>query len=348
MLPRTTQDIIHDKETTPLIEQGTSGSSGQNARTLDAQDIPPRGTGHNKIDIWLREQRKLNTGWARGILPPGLFFAMAVIYGLMVLKFFGKRKAFMETCLFWIACAVMCGVAAGVKFKLDRHVRKVAESMKVALMDGDEGRAAQLMYNRAVPVVFVDKKNKQHKFRCFPPSAQFYPVPLSPTSYPLFRKTSVCADVTPTISSFLFAPLLVDTFIPNANAGRDAPLWETAVLGIVLAVGLFHLLWFFDGKWGYENCSQGRRNATISQRQEWKDFMWMQEQMGWWGVLAMEQSLGNGRMGALKTAMRGEEKRYVDERNKLLQKRIAQGHSSQDEYEALAESINVELLNGAV
>ncbi|TYJ54990.1 hypothetical protein B9479_004301 [Cryptococcus floricola] len=94
MLPRTTQDIIPVKETTPLIKQGTSGSSGQNARTLNAQDIPPRGTGHDKIDIWLREQRKLNTDWARAILPSELYIAMAVL--LMVIFLGGERMVPME------------------------------------------------------------------------------------------------------------------------------------------------------------------------------------------------------------------------------------------------------------
>ncbi|TYJ54989.1 hypothetical protein B9479_004300 [Cryptococcus floricola] len=220
--------------------------------------------------------------------------------------------------------------------------------MKVALMDGDEGRAAQLMYNRAVPVIFVDhKKNKQHRFDCFPPS-QFYPVPLSPTSYPLFRKTSSWADENHSFSLILFPFTLMFLFIPGDDAGRDALLWENPVFGIILAVVWILLLWLLAGQWGSEYRSQGRRKAAISESQEWQGFIWMQEQMGWWGVLGMEQSLGNGGMGALKTAMRGEEKRYVDERNKLLQTWIAYGHSSQDKYEALAKSINVELLNGAV
>ncbi|ODN78061.1 hypothetical protein L202_05141 [Cryptococcus amylolentus CBS 6039] len=269
MLPRTTQDIVHDKETTPLIKQGTSGSTGQNARTLDAQDIPPRGTGHDKIDIWLREQRKLNTGWARAIFPAEMYFAMAVLYSLPVIFWGSKRMMFMEI-IFGVVCALAGGLAAGVKFWLDRHVQKVAESsMKVALMDGDEGNAAQFMYNRAVPVDFVDKKNEKHEFHCFPP-AQFYPVPLPPTSFPLFRETSFYVDETHSFPPFVFASTLVVMIMSSADDGRDALPWWEFVFGITLGVGLMLLLWSLALICGPKYCVQERRKAATSQSQEWK------------------------------------------------------------------------------
>ncbi|ODN99253.1 hypothetical protein I350_07412 [Cryptococcus amylolentus CBS 6273] len=312
MLPLTTLDV-HNQAASPLKDE-LGQESDKTTETPDnssPESIPHMEAEHQMINDWLSEQLRYHAIYAPPIFPMLLYTFFAIIYG--VLAFFGGRRLFIELLLVGSGLLLL-GMRVHVHRRLGREIKEVAKSLKVTL-DGEEVGVADLKWYRRATPGLTDCQTGTI-FHPFPPSSEDHrQSPISPTSYPLLRKFTSFPERARIIAICVFAPLLSDMWAACPVGDTEvSPLRERIVLDVVLTSLLGGLIAFFSVM-EYEHITRGLyRRSMVQESMEWNSLLWIQEHMGWWGVLVMEQTLGRDRMEELMAAMRKREKQYVDGR----------------------------------
>ncbi|TYJ54741.1 hypothetical protein B9479_004589 [Cryptococcus floricola] len=335
MLPLTTLDV-HDQAVSPLKDE-LGQDSEKTTETPDnssPESISSMEAEHQMINDWLSEQLRYHANYATLIFPMLLYIHFAIYYG--VLAFFVGRRPLIEVLLVGPGLFLL-GMRVQVHRRLDREIKEVAKSLKVAL-DGKEVGVADLKwYRRATPG--LTGRQTGTIIHPFPPASEDHrQSPISLTSYPLLRKFAFFRKFARIVSVCVFTPFLVDIWGTACDVDRVTPL---PVCVATLLVGIIGGYYF-----AVEHATGGPYlNSMIQESMEWNSLLWNQEHMGWWGVLVMEQTLGRDRMEELMAAMRAREKQYVDDRSKVLQGFIDQGRSAETERETFVSTVDYDLLN---
>ncbi|ODN89172.1 hypothetical protein L198_06495 [Cryptococcus wingfieldii CBS 7118] len=347
MLPLTTLDV-HEQAASPLKDE-LGQESDKTTETPDnssPESIPPMEAEHHMINDWLSEQLRYHAIYAPPIFPMFLYTLFAITYG--ALASLGGRRPFIELLLVGSGLFLL-GMRVQVHRRLDREIKEVAKSLKVAL-DGKEVGAIDLKWYRRATPGLTDCQTGTI-FHPFPPSSEdHHQSPISLTSYPLMRKFASFPEKARIVAVCVFTPLWGDMLV-TACGIDDTKVYALPVrIGLevilTLMLGNMFVLFTFVVEYEYDRITGGpNQSSMVQESMEWNSLLWIQEHMGWWGVLVMEQTLGRDRMEDLMAAMREREKQYVDDRSTVLQGLIDQGCSAATERETFFSTVDYDLLN---
>ncbi|TYJ54742.1 hypothetical protein B9479_004590 [Cryptococcus floricola] len=343
MLPLTTLDV-HDQAASPLKDE-LGQESDKTTETPDNSSpecIPPMEAEHQMINDWLSEQLRYHAIYAPPIFPMPLYTLFAIIYGLLAV--IGGRSPFIEILLVGSGLFLL-GMRVQVHRRLDREIKQVAKSLKVAL-DGKEVGVADLKwYRRATPG--LAGRQTGTIFHPFPPASEDHrQSPISLTSYPLLRKFTSFPGHARIVAACVFTPLLGDMIFSVDHTNEHTLLERIGMeVTMIILLGTLVALLSLGEHEHYHITGGSYRSSMVQESMEWNSLLWIQEHMGWWGVLVMEQTLGRDRMEELMAAMREREKQYVDDRSKALQGLIDQGRSAETERETFFSTVDYDLLN---